>query len=274
MPRRSMLFVPGNDERKIRKSCDLNSDSVILDLEDSVPAGEKEKARELLGSLLKELSWGGREVCVRINPIHTREGVEDLAYVARWDNVSCIMIPKAENDLGFIYRATGKNIFPLVETSRGFLRIEDIARSEGVVAITWGPADLALSVGGSPDAYENNQFIRALVAIVASSYGVDAIDKVYFNIEDLEGFRRDALEAKRLGYVGKTLIHPKQIDIANEIFTPSRQEIEWALKVVEVFEEVSKSGRGAARLGSEMIDVVHYRIAKKILSRAPKTSQA
>ncbi len=271
MPRRSMLFVPGNDERKIRKSCELNPDTVILDLEDSVPPGEKERARDLLERLLKELSWGGKEVCVRVNPLHTIEGIEDLAHAARWDSVSCIMIPKAEENLGFIYRATGRNIIPLVETSRGFLRIEEIARSEGVVAITWGPADLALSVGGSLEAYDNNPFVRSLIPIVASSYGIDAIDKVYFNIEDLEGFRRDAIEAKKLGYSGKTLIHPKQVDIANEIFTPSRQEIEWALKVIEVFEEASRSGRGATRLGSELIDAVHYRMARKILSRAPKS---
>ncbi len=271
MPRRSMLFVPGNDERKIRKSRELNPDSAILDLEDSVPAGEKERARDLLEMLLKELDWGSREICVRINPIYTREGIEDLARVARWDRVSCIMIPKAEGDLGFIYRATGKNLFPLVETARGVLKIEDIARSEGAVAITWGPADLSQSVGGVLEAYENNLYIRSLVAIVASSYGIDAIDKVYFNLEDLEGFKRDAMEAKKLGYSGKTVIHPKQIEIANEVFTPSKQEIEWALKVVEAFEEALKSGRGAIRLGDEMIDAVHYRIAKKILSRTPKT---
>jgi citrate lyase subunit beta/citryl-CoA lyase len=272
MPRRSILFVPGNDERKLRKSVELGCDGVIIDLEDSVPAGEKERARDLVARMLAELDWGSIEVCVRINPLYTQAGIIDLAHITRWDKVPCIVIPKAESDIGFIYRATGKTLFPIIETARGFARIEDIARSEGVEAITWGPADLALSVGGDLSAFEDNIYLRTIVSIIASSYGIDAIDKVYFNLEDLEGFRRDAIEAKKLGYVGKTVIHPKQIDIANEIFTPSKQEIEWARTVVEAFEEAMRRGRGAIRIGNQMIDHVHYRIAKKILERAPSAN--
>ncbi|MDT7889131.1 MAG: CoA ester lyase [Desulfurococcales archaeon] len=269
LPRRSMLFVPGIDERKIRKSAELAADSVILDLEDSVPPGDKERARELISKLLPELEWR-RELCVRINTLYSIDGILDIVHVSKWDKVTCIVIPKAEGDLGFIYKATGRNIVPLIETARGFSRIEDIARSEGVVAITWGPADLALSVGGEVSAYENNIYIRSLIAITASAYGIDAIDKVYFKIEDLEGFRRDALEAKKLGYVGKTVIHPTQIEISNEIFTPSREEIEWARKVIELFEQASRMGKGATRMGGQMIDAVHYRIARKILERVPE----
>jgi citrate lyase subunit beta/citryl-CoA lyase len=270
MLRRSMLFVPGNDERKIRKSAELDADSYIFDLEDSVPPDDKERARELLSKLLQELDWRGKEICVRINPIHTANGILDLVYISRWDKVSCIMIPKAEGDLSFIYRATGRSILPLIETAKGLLRIEDIARSEGITAITWGPADLALSVGGELSAYEGNIYIKSLVAITASTYGIDAIDKVYFKIEDLEGFRRDAIEAKKLGYVGKTVIHPSQIEIANEIFIPSKEEIEWARKVIELFDEAVKKGKGAARMGDQMIDAVHYRIARRILERIPE----
>jgi citrate lyase subunit beta/citryl-CoA lyase len=265
-----MLFVPGIDERKIRKSTELAADSVILDLEDSVPPDDKERARELLSRLLPELEWRGKEVCVRINTLYSIDGILDLVYVSKWDKVTCIVVPKAEEDLSFIYRATGRDIIPLIETAKGFSRIEDIARSEGVVAITWGPADLALSVGGEVSAYENNMYIRSLVAITASTYGIDAIDKVYFKIEDLEGFKRDALEAKKLGYVGKAVIHPSQIGISNEIFTPSKEEVEWAKKVIELFEEASRMGKGATRIGDQMIDAVHYRIARKILERAPE----
>jgi len=272
MPRRSILFVPGNDERKLRKSVELGCDGVIIDLEDSVPAGEKERTRDLVTRMLAELDWGSREVCVRINPLYTQAGIIDLAHITRWDKVPCIVIPKAESDIGFIYRATGKTLFPIIETARGFARIEDIARSEGVEAITWGPADLALSVGGDLSTFEDNIYLRTIVSIIASSYGIDAIDKVYFNLEDLEGFRRDAIEAKKLGYVGKTVIHPKQIDIANEIFTPSKQEIEWARTVVEAFEEAMRRGRGAIRIGNQMIDHVHYRKAKKILEREPSAN--
>lgn len=263
--RRSMLFVPANDEKKIRKSSGLRPDSIIFDLEDSVPQGEKERARSLLARLLEELEWPGVELCVRINPLHSVEGLRDLVEVSRWDRISCIVVPKAEEGLGLVYRASGRGVVALVETSRGVLRIEDIARSEGVEALTWGPADLALSMGASREAVEASGYVRILIPLVASAYGIEAIDKVFFSIEDLEGLRRECLEAKALGYTGKTVIHPRHVEIAAEVFTPSREEIEWAERVVKAYEEASSRGRGAIRLGDQMIDAVHYRTAKRIL---------
>ncbi|MCG2863548.1 MAG: CoA ester lyase [Vulcanisaeta sp.] len=269
VPRRSQLFVPGNNEHMIRKAAlELNPDSVIIDLEDAVPVNAKEDARRLIRELLPQLDWGNKELCVRVNAPDTPWFYGDVDTVMRIDNVRCIVVPKAEFSLDFIYRATGREIEPIIETARGLLNLEDIVRSEGVTAVSYGVADFALSVGGSLQAYESNQVIKTMVVAAARAYGVDPIDRVYFDIKDLDGFRRDCVEAKSLGFVGKQVIHPSQIPIANEVFSPSKEEVEWARRVVEAYERAVKEGRGAINLDGKLVDYVHYRLARRILEIA------
>jgi len=259
------LFVPGISERMIRKSVELEADSIIFDLEDSVPYEEKENARQLLRRLLKEFVWNRKELCVRINPLSTREGLKDLIFVSELDVIDTVVVPKAEGDLSFVNTITGKNIEPLVETPKGFLGIEDLVRSDGVVAVSYGVADFSLRVGGDLKAYENNECVRTKIVIVARAYDVDPIDKVYFNLNDLNGFELECKVARSLGYVGKHVIHPSQIPIANKIFSASQKEIEWAKRVIEAYENAMKEGKGAIKLDGELIDNVHYKIAKRIL---------
>jgi len=267
--RRSQLFVPGNNEHMIRKAAlELRPDSVIIDLEDAVPIDGKENARKLISELLPQLDWGNKELCVRVNAPNTPWFYGDIDTVMKIDNVRCIVIPKAEFDLGFIYKATGKEIEPLIETARGLLNIEEVVRSEGVTAVSYGIADFALSVGGVLQAYESNQVLRTMVVSAARAYGVDPIDRVYFDIKNIEGFRRECVEAKSLGFVGKQVIHPSQIPIANEVFSPSKEEIEWARRVVEAYEKAVREGRGAISLDGQLVDHVHYRLAKRILDFA------
>jgi len=270
MIRRSQLFVPGNNEHMIRKAAGLNADSVIIDLEDAVPENEKEAARELLTRLIPELDWRDKELCIRINPLHTKHSYSDILLVSKLDAVNCLVVPKAEIDLSFLYRATGKYIEPLVETAKGLTKLEDIARGEGVVALSYGIGDLAHSLGGTIEAYENNQYVKTLIVVTARAYGIDPVDRVFFNVRDLESFRKDCLAAKAMGFVGKQVIHPNQVIIANEIFTPSHEEIEWAKKVVEAYEASASRGKGAIELNGELIDAVHYRIAKEILRKFNK----
>ncbi|MFP3173227.1 MAG: CoA ester lyase [Vulcanisaeta sp.] len=267
--RRSQLFVPGNNEHMIRKAAlELRPDSVIIDLEDAVPIDGKENARKLISELLPQLDWGNKELCVRVNAPNTPWFYGDIDTVMKIDNVRCIVIPKAEFDLGFIYKATGKEIEPLIETARGLLNIEEVVRSEGVTAVSYGIADFALSVGGVLQAYESNQVLRTMVVSAARAYGVDPIDRVYFDIKNIEGFRRECVEAKSLGFVGKQVIHPSQIPIANEVFSPSKEEIEWARRVVEAYEKAVREGRGAISLDGQLVDHVHYRLARRILDFA------
>ncbi len=260
------MFVPGIDERKIRKSITIEADTIILDLEDSVPLGFKEEARNTVKRALSDLNWGKREICIRINPLSTIDSYKDVSMIERLE-VDCIVVPKAEATLEELHRATGMNLIAMIETPRGFMRLEDIVSSEGVTGVTWGPADLALHMGGFEGSLDDNDYLRVTIAIAAATYDVDPIDKVYFNIRDLDGFRRDALKAKMLGYIGKMVIHPSQVSIANDVFSPSEDEIAWARRVVKAYEEAMERGLGAISLEGKLIDSVHYKMAKRLLER-------
>jgi len=266
--RRSQLYVPAISEKMIRKSIEIPADSIIFDLEDSVPFEEKQNARTLLERMLKENDWKGKELAVRINPLYISESLKDLLLLTSLEKIDLIVVPKAESDLSFIYKLTGKEILPIIETAKGLIRIEDIVRSEGVVGVTYGIADYALSVGGEVKKYESNEYIKTKIVAVAKMYDIDPIDKVYFELKNLDGFRMECVEAKRMGFEGKQVIHPTQVEIANQVFSPSEDEIKWAKEVVRAYENAVNEGRGAIRLNDQLIDAVHYRLAKKILSKA------
>jgi citrate lyase subunit beta/citryl-CoA lyase len=272
MLRRSQLFVPANDERKLKKSTALQADSVIIDLEDSVPFSEKSNARSLLEKLLRELDWGRREVCVRINKAGSIYAEDDIEFVRKHEKVGAIVLPKAESIPRAIYKRTGKAMIPLIETAKGVTNVEKLARCDGVVAVSYGPADLANSVGGTTEAYSENNFVKTKIVIEASAYGVDAIDGVYFDLDNLDGFRREANQSRNLGYVGKHVIHPSQIAVANEIYSPSQSEVEEATKIIETYERAVGKSVGAIRLDDKLVDAVHYRRASATMSRAKEIS--
>lgn len=267
---RSLLYVPGGDERKLAKAAlGLGADAVILDLEDAVPPDRKDEARRLVARVLGEYEWEGVKVCVRINGVGSPFAADDIAWLARLDRVDCVVLPKAERGhSSVIYKLTGKPVMPIIETPRGFMEVADIVGEEGVIAVNWGPADLASYIGGSLHALEQAEWLRLVLSLAAHSVGVDPIDKVYFKIDDLEGLREDCLKAKSLGYTGKTVVHPSHVKVVNEVFTPSREEVEWAKRVVRAYKEAAQRGLGAVKVEGELIDAVHYRIALKILERA------
>jgi len=187
--RRTQIYVPGNNEKMIKKAVTFNVDSIILDLEDSVPLDYKEEARNTISKLLKEIDFGNKEICVRINSIGNIEGLKDLVFLYKEDKIDCIVVPKSEGELDKVHFATNKAIIALVETAKGLLNIENMLNAEGVVAVTWGSADLSFSVGGKEERYAKNEFVRTKIVLAAKHFGIDAIDKVYFNLSDLEGFK-------------------------------------------------------------------------------------
>jgi citrate lyase subunit beta / citryl-CoA lyase len=274
LPRRSQLFVPGLDEAKIKKALTLPCDSIIFDLEDSVPDSEKGRARKVLARMLEDLHWEKekkKELCVRINPLGTRDSEKDIEQFGRKnDRIVSLVVPKCEKPLTDLAKVvSSKNFIPILETARGFLALEEIARSERVVALAYGAADFANSLGGKTAAFHNNIYVKTAISIACSAYGVEPIDCVFFNFNDLDGFRKEAAIARELGYKGKQLIHPGQIEAANEIFSPSREEIERARRVVELYESQALSGRGAMSMDGELVDAVHYRWAKSVVDCAP-----
>jgi citrate lyase subunit beta/citryl-CoA lyase len=267
MHRRSQLYVPGNNEKMIRNAATLDADSIILDFEDSVPASQKASARDLVAKLSKELDWGKKELCVRVNAVGTPEHTRDVSLVRRLGRVDTILIPKAEADYSSISRKSGKAILPIIETAKGLVKLEAVTRAKGVVAVTYGAADYATSVGGSVDAYMDNVAVKTLIIAAARASGVEGVDNVYFDLEDLGGFRAQAIRARSLGFTGKQVVHPSQIPVANEVFTPTDAEVAWATKVIREFTEAGSRKRGAIRIDGELVDAVHYRLAKSILER-------
>lgn len=271
MPRRSQLYVPGNNEKMITKAATLDADSIILDLEDAVPPGEKSAARALVVRLSKGLDWGTKELCVRINAVGTAEHKADVSAIAHIERVDSVVIPKAEEDCSQVARRSAKSLIPIVETARGLMTVGDLSRSKGVVAVTYGAGDYASSVGGSVEAYMGNLAVKTLIVAAARASGVEAVDNVYFDLENLAGFRVQAESARSLGFTGKQVIHPSQVPIANEVFSPSEREVAWATRVVREVEKAGVQKRGAIRVDDKLVDAVHYRLAKSILERKSQT---
>lgn len=249
----------------ITKAASLGCDSVILDLEDAVPAEQKETARLLIRRLSSDLDWGTREVCVRMNQMNSSDGRRDIMVLKSAERVDSIIVPKAERGLASVYKRTGKSVIPLIETARGLNNVEKILASDGVVAVSYGAADFALSVGGSLSEYLENHYVKSKIVVAAKASGVEAIDNVFFDLNDMDGFRNQAIRARGLGYTGKQVIHPSQIPIANEVFAPSKEELEWAGRVVKAYEEARGLGKGAIRVDGRLINLVHYKAAKQIL---------
>jgi citrate lyase subunit beta / citryl-CoA lyase len=267
--------VPGNNERMLRKalSKDLECDCIIFDLEDAVPLDQKEQARKLILKILSESSdlktnRNKKELFVRINQLDNPISKLDIASFAKEDSISSFVVPKAvPQSIKTLLRKSGKHIIPIIESAAGFLRVEEIARSKGIDSLAYGAADMALSMRGSVETYQGIDYIRTKLAIVARSYDINPIDQVYFDLNNIDGFRNEARRAKDLGYAGKLLIHPNQIEIANEVFSNwSTKDKEWAKQVIDAYEESTKRGsKGALRLNGQLIDAVHYKLAKDIL---------
>ena len=270
--RRSQLYVPGNNEKMIMKASSLDCDSVILDLEDAVPSAQKERARSLVRKMASELDWGKKEVCVRTNSVATRWGKADLDQLRSVDRLDSLVIPKAEEDLTRVYKQTGKRLIPIIETAEGLEEIGTIVCSRGVDAVSFGAADFAFSVAGSVDSYLENPYVKTRIVVAARSVGIEPIDNVFFDLKDREGFRRQALHARALGFSGKQLIHPSQVSVANEVFSPKPSELRWARGVIKQYERAKGRAEGAFSLDGKLIDAVHYKIAKRLLKGSDRTS--
>lgn len=268
IPRRTQLYVPGNSRKFIENSSKLSCDSVILDFEDSVPYDQKDEARRLTLEAIESLDFACGEVCARINALKTTDGEKDIAYVSKVEQIDTLIVSKSEEPLGGVYNQTGKNLIPLIETPKGFLNLEDIIRSEGVVAVAWAAADLAALTDASISAYEGNPHILTTLSLAAHAYGLDAIDKVYFDIENMDGLLGEAMMSRRFGFSGKQIIHPDHIAPVQKIYSPSEEEISWAREVIGLLGKNNNDNRGALRMNGKLVDQVHIRIAEKILSKA------
>ncbi|MBS0539181.1 MAG: CoA ester lyase [Proteobacteria bacterium] len=283
---RSFLFVPADSERKLAKGPTSKPDGLILDLEDSVATNRKTVARDMARDYLKSANRAGPKLYVRVNALDTGLTLGDLAVVMQ-GKPDGIVFPKCVGQADLDKLALWLDAFEARESvEAGATRILTIATESAaaVLALTagiakharlmghsWGGEDLmadlgALAKGPAPGVYDDTFKLARTINLMASvAAGVTAYDTVYPDIKNIDGLRAEAQDARRMGYGGKIAIHPDQVAVIHEVFTPSASEVEWAKKVVATFE--SNPGAGVLTLDGKMLDKPHLVLARRLLAR-------
>lgn len=281
---RSLLAVPANNARFVAKAAQSAADAVFLDLEDAVVPEFKDAARHDAIAAIRETDWGERTVAVRVNDLATPWVERDVLDIARaCKRLDAVILPKCESSgdvravdsmLAAARRERPVRLYALVETALGVANAESIAATEGALAgLIFGPGDYTLDMGGLEGSIDTT-FALARVGNAARAFGLDPIDGPYFDIANPDGCRAAAKRAASLGFGGKMAIHPSQVGIANEVFSPSAAQLAWAREVLDAMEAAGAEGRGAVKTREgKMIDLVHIRIARRLLERAPATPQ-
>jgi len=282
---RSMLFVPGNSMRMIAKAATLASDAIILDLEDAVPLPDKETARIMVRDSVKVIKSGGCYVLVRVNALTTNLTAEDLKFVVI-EGLDGIMLAKTEtkSDVmgldGMLEEAEKRSglepgsltIIPLVESAKGIVNTYEIASAgKRVVAVAFGAGDYYRDLGRSISFLSPEEtellYARSQLVNTARAAGIQAIDTPFLGLlTDRERFMKETILALQLGFKGKLLIHPAQIDFVNKTFSPSQDEAEYSQRLVEAFEEAQARGLGAISFEGRMIDIMSYKQAKDLVN--------
>jgi citrate lyase subunit beta / citryl-CoA lyase len=275
-PRRSVLYMPGANERALEKAKTLPADALILDLEDAVAPDAKAAARERVCAAVGE--YGPREVAIRVNGLDTEWNDADLRAAAQ-AGPDAVLVPKVNSaaDVHSIERALelggageGTSIWAMVETPVAMLHAEEIAAaSERLTVLVMGTNDLANelhaeSVPGRAPLLGG----LSLCLLAARATGKVILDGVYNDVHDLPGFEQECRQGRALGFDGKTLIHPAQIEPCNRLFAPSAEEIERSRRIIAAFDEARAAGRGVATVDGRMIENLHVENARRILSLA------
>lgn len=274
------MFVPGNNPGMMADAHVYGPDSIMLDLEDSVSMAEKDTARLLVYNALKSVDYGDTEMVVRINPLNTPYGKKDIEAVVK-AGVHVIRMPKTETaeevreveaeierverELGCLGRT---RIMAAIEGARGVVNAFEIATaSDRMMGIALGAEDYCANLktqrskGG-----DELRLARETIVVAARAAGIAALDTVYSNLNDMDTFRAEVEYIKTLGFDGKSIINPRQIEVVNSVFTPTEKEIEKAKAIVAAIKEAEKKGSGVIALNGKMID-------KPVVIRAERTIQ-
>jgi citrate lyase beta subunit len=281
--RRALMYVPGSDERKILKSAALGLDGAILDLEDGVAFNRKDEARVSIRKALECVDFGRTERLVRINPLYSGRAEEDL-YAVLPGRPDAILIPKADTPQivsevdGIItavekehhWHVNGIAITLLIESAAAFINLPDICRaSPRVQALIFGAEDFCADAGVTRT-IETRELLYARSALVmhAAAFGLQAIDMVQVNYLDIDLLERECREAAELGFTGKTVVHPAQIDVVQRAFTPSEKMITYAREIVTGAAAAQQSGKGVFTHEGKLVDLPVVKRAENILARA------
>ncbi len=293
---RTMLFVPANSWRMITTAATEGGDAVILDLEDACPIAEKETGRIFARDSIPMLKEKGMDVFVRVNSFDTELTEEDISYVVV-SGLDGVMLPKAESKEDILnldqllkFEEEKKGILPntiailpLLESPKGISAVSEIiSGSQRIIGVSFGAGDYSREIGAgmgvtslSPEEY----FLmashpRSCIALAARAAGILAIDSPFFGLViDIEGLIKESRKVKLIGFTGKLLVHPRHVDSVNQVFSPSKDEIDFARRVIKAYEEAKAKGLGATSLGGRMIDYGSYRRALNLISIAEKISE-
>jgi citrate lyase subunit beta/citryl-CoA lyase len=297
LPRRSCLSVPAASDKMISKAATLPADMIFLDLEDSVAFTEKRAARERAVAALRDVDWGDKVVGVRVNAWDSPFTVDDLVAIvaATSGRLDIVMVPKVQSPgeveaidlmLNQLERSAGLEpqqvgIEVQIESARGLLHVERIcAASARLEAVHFGPGDMAASLempvisgGGAVDEYPGDQFhyVFTHLLVAARANGLQVLDGPYFRIKDLDGLRAYSQRSRSLGYDGKWALHPDQVPVINELFSPTPEQFERACALLDAYERAtSDERRGAVWFEGEMIDEASRKMAAKFVARGER----
>lgn len=277
-PRRSVLYMPSSNERALEKAKTLPVDALILDLEDAVAPDAKDSARQNACAAVQSGDYGRRELTIRVNGLGSQWHEADLA-AASAAGPDAIVVPKVGSAdevrrLVAAMEAAGApghtRLWAMVETPVAVLHAEEIARaSERLGCLVLGTNDLYKELGATfaPGRAAISTSLQ-LVMLAARAAGVAVVDGVYNDVKDADGFLAEARQGRELGFDGKTLIHPGQVEPCNEVFAPSAAQVEEARAVIAAFESAQAEGRGVATLGGRLIENLHVDTARRVLATA------
>jgi len=283
-PRRSLLFVPGGEPRKLAAAGNAGADTILFDLEDSVSLDKKGEARRQVAATIRDTDFGDAERAVRVNPPGTVFFDEDLESSLH-AGTRTIMIPKCETAESMLAIAEqlerwerdarveigSVRLLALVETAAGVAQALDIAGSTSrIEALCFGHADFALDMG-LPSADSSNPLVlhaRAHLSIAAKACRIGAIDSVFLAVRDQTAFREDVRIGLALGFEGKLCIHPSQVHVVNELYSPTPEQVEYARRVIEGWQRCQAEGRGVFTLDNKMIDAPLVAAQRRVLERA------
>ncbi len=280
--RRALLYMPGDNWKMITKSVTLGVDSICMDMEDGTAVNKKAEARATIARALQELDFGKSEKLARINSVGSGWEKDDIEAVLPF-HPDGIVIPKVESfeqvewagriiedaELRHGWKVNSIRILIGVETAKGIMNLKEIAVHPRLDAIIFGGEDFAASIGAvrTKDAIEL-LYARQAVIVACAANDLQAIDIVTIDYKDIEALRAESEFGARLGFVGKQIIHPAQVEPVQKAFTPGDEAVAYAKRIIETFEASQKDGKGAYSLDGKMIDMPLLRNAKKVLERA------
>lgn len=277
-PRRSCLFMPGSNERALEKARTLSSDCIIIDLEDAVAPEAKAATRERVVATVRQGGFGHREVVVRINGLDTEWGAQDMALAANC-GADAILVPKitcaadialASSLMDRAGAADHVSLWVMIEMPLAVLNIAEIAAAASetrLSAFVMGTNDLAKEMFAKPTpdraAFQPS---LGLTLLAARAHGLVALDGVFNDISDAEGFHNECIQGQELGFDGKSLIHPSQIEVCNTVFAPAPDDVAHARCVIAAFDEPENAGKGVIKVAGKMTERLHLEQAQRLVA--------